>query len=233
MNAPKRSIFVTGGTGYLGRPLISELAQRGHEVRALVRPGSETRLPFGCEAAIGNALDGSSYRKQIRPADTFVQLVGVPHPNPSKAAQFRTVDLASAQSAVGAAAESGIQHFVYVSVAHPSPVMKTYIEVRTACEAAIRESGMNATILRPWYILGPGHRWPYALLPMYWLMELLPPTRAGARRLGLVTLEQMTRSLVHAVEHPCRGVNVVEVPQIRTSGAASEADVGLPVANSR
>ena len=43
----------------------------------------------------------------------------------------------------------------------------------------------------PWYVLGPGHRWPYLLLPMYKLMELLPSTRAGATRLGLVTLEQM------------------------------------------
>jgi hypothetical protein len=40
---------------------------------------------------------------------------------------------------------------------------------------------MNATILRPWYVLGPGHQWPYLLLPMYKLMELLPSTREGAR----------------------------------------------------
>jgi uncharacterized protein YbjT (DUF2867 family) len=96
MDAKTRSIFVTGGTGYLGRPLISELMQRGHAVRALVRTGSESKLPSGCQAVLGNALDGSSYRDQIRPADTFVQLVGVSHPSPAKAAEFRSVDLASA-----------------------------------------------------------------------------------------------------------------------------------------
>jgi uncharacterized protein YbjT (DUF2867 family) len=36
--------------------------------------------------------------------------------------------------------------------------MKAYIEVHAECEALVRQSGMNATILRPWYILGPGHR---------------------------------------------------------------------------
>jgi uncharacterized protein YbjT (DUF2867 family) len=116
-----------------------------------------------------------------------------------------------------------VQHFIYVSVAHPAPVMKAYIEVRSQCEAVIRQSGMNATILRPWYVLGPGHRWPYLLLPMYKLMELLPATREGATRLGLVTLEQMTRALVHAVENPGRGVNIVEVPQIRVPGGFSKA----------
>ena len=215
MNVQRHCVFVTGGTGYVGRPLIARLLERGHEVRALVRPGSEKKLPAGCQAIPGDALDGSSYASQIVPADTFVQLVGVAHPNPSKAAEFRKVDLASGQSAIEAARDAGIKHFIYVSVAHPAPVMRAYIQVRSECEAVIRQSGMNATILRPWYVLGPGHRWPYLLLPMYKLMELLPATRAGAERLGLVTLEQMVRALAFAVENPAQGVTIVEVRQIR------------------
>jgi uncharacterized protein YbjT (DUF2867 family) len=52
----RRRVFMTGGTGYLGQRLIPALLKRGHEVRALVRPGSEHRLPVGCPAVIGNAL---------------------------------------------------------------------------------------------------------------------------------------------------------------------------------
>ena len=100
-------------------------------------------------------------------------------------------------------------------------MMKTYIEVRSQCEAMIGESGMRATILRPWYVLGPGHRWPYFLIPIYKLMELLPSTREGATRLGLVTLAQMVRALVEAVETPSHGVRVVEVPEIRSAGTSS------------
>jgi len=184
-------------------------------VRALARPGSEKKLPPGCHAIPGDALDGKSYALKIAPADTFVQLVGVSHPSPTKAAEFRNIDLASGQSAVDAAKSAGVRHFVYISVAHPAPMMKAYIEVRTQCEAMIRQSGMDATILRPWYVLGPGHRWPYFLIPIYKLMELLPATRAGATRLGLVTLEQMVQSLVHAIETPAQGVRIVEVPEIR------------------
>jgi uncharacterized protein YbjT (DUF2867 family) len=227
------NIFITGGTGYVGRPLISSLLQRGHQVRALVRPGSEGKLPSGCRTVVGDALDATSYRDHILPADIFVQLVGVSHPSPAKAAQFRSVDLASASGAINAAKQAGIQHFVYLSVAHPAPVMKAYIEVRTACEAIIAESGMHATILRPWYVLGPGHRWPYALLPMYWLMGLLPAMREGARRLGLVTLEQMTRALVSAVENPAQGIRIVEVPEIRVPSVVSSAEAGRSLSPSR
>lgn len=226
MDSQNHCVFVTGGTGYVGRPLINLLLKHGHVVRALVRPGSEKKLPAECQAVSGNALNGDSYAGQISPADTFVQLVGVSHPNPSKAAEFRNVDLASGRGAIEAARGAGVKHFVYVSVAHPAPVMKAYIEVRSECEAMIRQSGMNATILRPWYVLGPGHRWPYLLLPMYKLMELLPSTRAGATRLGLVTLEQMSLALLRAVETPPQGVRIVEVPQIRVpSGFSVDAAI--------
>jgi len=219
MPSTKHSVFVTSSTGYLGRPLITELLRRGHEVRGLARPGSEHKLPSGCQPVLGDALDDNSYAQQIQPADTFIQLVGVAHPSPAKAAEFRSIDLVSASGAIRAAAEAGIQHFIYLSVAHPAPMMKAYIEVRSECEALLRQSGMNATILRPWYVLGPGHRWPYALLPMYWLAERLPSTRDGARRLGLVTLDQMKWALVDAVEHPPRSLRIVEVPEIRASAA--------------
>ncbi len=215
MVTERRRVFITGGTGYMGQRLIPRLLQRGHEVRALVRPGSEKKLPVGCIAVVGNALDGVSYAQNVAPSDTFVQLVGVAHPSPAKAAEFRHIDLPAGLGAVTAAKTAGIHHFVYVSVAHPAPMMHPYIAVRTECEEAIKAAGLNATVLRPWYVLGPGHRWPYLLLPLYKLAEWVPATREGALRLGLVTLEQMLNALTCAVETPVTGIRVVGVPQIR------------------
>ena len=212
-----RNVFIAGGTGYIGTPLIRTLLERGHNVRALTRAGSEKKLPQGCEYVFGNALDSATYADRIAPSDTFVQLVGVAHPSPAKAAEFQAIDRASALGAITAAKAAGIQHFIYLSVAHPAPMMKSYIAVRAECEAALQGSGMNVTIVRPWYVLGRGHRWPYALLPMYWICERIPSMREGARRLGLVTLPQMTRILAGAVEKPAQGVRIIEVPQIRAA----------------
>jgi uncharacterized protein YbjT (DUF2867 family) len=228
----KRHVFVTGATGYLGRRVIPELLSRGHAVRALARPESASRLlvASGCETVIGDALDAPSFAGSIArvpPCDTLLQLVGVAHPSPSKAALFRTVDLASLKASVAAAAAAGVAHFVYVSVAHPAPAMKAYWQARAEGEEILRGSGLAATILRPWYVLGPGHRWPYALAPFYWILERLPLTREGARRLGLVTLAQMVRALVAAVEAEppsATSPRIVEVPQIRAASPSDPRD---------
>ncbi len=208
-------IFITGGTGYVGRSVIPKLLGQGHTVRALARPGSERKLPAGCTIVTGNALDAPSFAAHVAPADTWIHLIGVSHPAPWKAEQFRAVDLASVRAAIAAAREAAIRHFVYVSVAHPAPAMKAYIAVRTECESLIAAAGLNATILRPWYILGPGHRWPIILQPLYWLFEQFPSTAGTARRLGLVTLEQMTSALLWAVNNPAEGIRVLPVTDIR------------------
>ena len=85
--------------------------------------------------------------------------------------------------------------------------MRAYIAARMEAEDAIRASGLPATILRPWYVLGPGRRWPIA-----------PRDRFSAGvspRLSLVTVDQMVAALAGAVDHPPDGVRIIEVPEIR------------------
>jgi uncharacterized protein YbjT (DUF2867 family) len=211
-----RPVFVTGGTGYLGRLLIDALLARDYPVHALVRPGSEARLPSRAVGVTGDALDAASFVAAIPKQATVVHLVGTPQPNPSKAVEFQRVDLGSIRATAAAARRAGASHIVYVSVAHPAPVMQAYIVARVEGEALVAATGIPATILRPWYVLGPGHRWPMLLLPLYALLRLLPATRESAERLGLVTQAQMNAALLDAVANPPdAGMRFVEVPGIR------------------
>jgi uncharacterized protein YbjT (DUF2867 family) len=213
-------VFITGGTGYVGRHLIPALLGCGHRVRALARETSLARVPGGAQAVAGDALDEASVAAALRPDDTVVHLVGTPHPSPAKAKQFEEIDLASICATVNAARKVGIAHLVYVSVAQPAPVMRAYLWVRSLGEAMIKEAGLTATILRPWYVLGPGHRWPMVLLPLYKLAQCFPLTQESAERLGLVTIDQMVSALVYDVENPPdRGrIRIVDVPAIRRGG---------------
>jgi len=123
-------VFVTGGTGYIGQLLIPELQTRGHHVRVLARPSATCRVPTGAMPVVGDALEADSVTAALKPGEAVIHLVGTPHPNPSKAEEFQKVDLASIRATVTAAARIGISHLVYVSVAHPAPIMRAYIEKR-------------------------------------------------------------------------------------------------------
>src|SRR5262245_61164355 len=112
MRGPQHAVFVTGGTGFLGRELITALLARGHSVTALVRGGSQHKLPRGAAVALGDPLSSASIAPHVAGADTFVQLVGVAHPNPSKAKEFRAIDFAAGCAGTDAAAASGVRHFV-------------------------------------------------------------------------------------------------------------------------
>jgi uncharacterized protein YbjT (DUF2867 family) len=216
-----RKVAITGATGYMGQVVTCKLLASGHDVTALVRPGTRHRVAAGAHIAEVDLFDPNALERVLAGRDTVLHLVGTAHPNPSKAEQFVTVDLASARACARAAASAGVQHFVYVSVAHPAPVMRAYIAARMAAERAIAAARLTATVLRPWYVLGPGHRWPVLLKPVYALAGVIPSLRAGANRLGLVTLEQMTNALISAIEQPPRtgSLKVIEVPEIRASCA--------------
>ncbi len=211
------NIFIAGGSGYIGRALIPFLLNKNYSVTCLVRKESVNKLPAKSIQVIGNALDSNSYKDNIFPSDTFIHLIGVPHPSPSKAEQFRKIDLVSLKQSVEASVESGIKHFIYLSVAHPAPLMKEYIQVREECENIISNCGLNATIIRPWYVLGPGHRWPYLLIPVYKLFEKIPSTSISAHRLGLVTLNQMVLTILYSIENPViSSKRIIEVPEIKS-----------------
>ncbi len=216
-----RTVFVTGGTGYIGSELIPALVDRHHDVHALMRLGSRRTLPAGCRHVVGDALEEGSYAAEVPRGATFVHLIGVSHPAPWKAKQFEAIDLGSVKVALAAAQQAACEHFVYVSVAQPAPVMRAYIAARRRCEDAIRASGLPATFERPWYVLGSGHRWPLFFKPFYALAGALPPMRAMAQRLALLELPQVIAALVWAVEHPPEREQVLDVPRIRELARAA------------
>lgn len=212
-----KEIFITGGTGYMGRRLIALLLEKGYTVTALVRKGSEKKLPVNCKYVTGNPFDAFTFSNQIPRGATFVQLLGVAHPGPSKKDQFQKIDLASVKASALAAKQAAVNHFVYVSVAQaPTKIMHDYQQCRAKGEEVIRVTKIPATIIRPWYVTGPGHYWPLLMLPIFKLLEWIPITSQKARALRLVTLKQMLHTLSHSIENvPAKGECVIEIDDIK------------------
>ena len=212
-----QTVFITGGTGYMGIRLIKALQQDGNfYIKALVRKGSENKLPPGCEIIVGNALDATSYQSAIAPATIFVHLIGVAHPSPSKKEQFKNIDLVSIQEAVKAAAGADIKHFVYLSVAmYPAKIMKDFQQVRAEGEALLLQQKFVSSFIRPWYVLGPGHWWPLMLKPVYWILKVFPSTRTAAKSLDTVTIKQIIKAIVDCIRNQTDKKNVFDVQTIK------------------
>lgn len=213
-----QTIFITGGTGYIGSRLISALLQTGNfRIKALVRKGSEHKLPKGAEIITGDALNAGTYTAHARLADVFIHLIGVPRPSPAKKEAFKSIDLASVEQAAEVVQSNQLPHVIYLSVSqYPSRVMQDYRAVRAKGESLLKATGAQCSFIRPWYVLGPGHWWPILLTPFYALARLIPITREQSRQQDLVTIRQMIRTLYYAINHsPENGVSIYNVPDIK------------------
>ena len=211
-----KTVFITGGTGYIGTRLIRSLLNNGHRVIALVRKGSENKVPAGCEIVIGDPLEASSFQQHIPKDAVFIQLLGVSHPSPSKAEQFKQIDLRSVKASVDAAFVASISHFIYISVSMvPSKIMEAYQLVRKEGEKYCLSKNLNCTFIRPWYVLGPGHWWPVLLLPFYGIANLVPAWRQKIKGMGLVTISQMINTLVKAVDLEPVKKRIIEIEEIK------------------
>ena len=216
-----QTIFITGGTGYIGSRLIAALLQTSiYHIKALARKGSEYKLPPGCEVVIGDALDASTYSTYTsapHKIDVFIHLIGVPHPSPAKTAAFESIDLVSVQQAAAVISNNRLPHVIYLSVSqYPGRIMKEYRHIRATGEGLLQSTGARCSFIRPWYVLGPGHWWPVLLMPLYTLARLIPATREQSRQQGLVTIKQMIRTLHFAINHPPEnGVRIYNVPDIK------------------
>ena len=198
------TVFITGSTGYIGTRLIKVLLKDGNfHVRALVRKGSEHKLPQGCEIVIGDALDAGSYQHKIAPSSTFVHLIGVAHPSPSKKEQFKKIDLVSIKEAVKAATHAEVIHFIYLSVSmYPTKIMKDFQQVRAEGEQMLLQTNLKTSFMRPWYVLGPGHWWPILLKPFLLIANLIPGKIEAGKQLDTVTIKQMINTLSYAIKNP-------------------------------
>ena len=213
-----KSVFITGGSGYIGTRLIAALLKKQYTVKALVRKGSEGKLSGGCELIAGDPFDALTFEKYISPSDILVQLLGVPHPSPKKKELFKTIDLASVRESAKGASEAGVKYFVYVSVAQaPTRIMKDYQIARAEGESIIRKTGMNATFIRPWYVVGRGHYWVLLLYPLFKILELIPATKEKAKKLSLITISQMLDALLFAIENPNEGIRIIEIGDIKNN----------------
>ena len=174
-------VAVTGGTGFVGSRLLAALRAGGHDVRALTRrPQSEMA---GLSWITGSLEDRDSLRQLAEGADAVIHVAGVIN---ADEAGFEAGNVQGTAAVLAAAEAAKVPRFVHVSsLAAREPELSCYGASKARSEALVRKSGLDAAIVRPPAVYGPGDKETLELFRM-------------ARR-GLILLPPEGRlSLIHA-----------------------------------
>jgi uncharacterized protein YbjT (DUF2867 family) len=147
-------LLVVGATGELGGRVVRLLLEQGHEVRCLVRAGSngERLEELGAKAVRGDLTDPGSLVEACQGVQTVIatataiarRLAGVPGPS------IRETDEVGMASLVDAAESAGVRRFVYLSYAGVDAGFGTPIEkAKLATEQRLARSGLQRVVVRP------------------------------------------------------------------------------------
>jgi nucleoside-diphosphate-sugar epimerase len=170
-------VALTGATGYTGGRLLAALLARGHDVRALVRPGSSrppaSPPPYWVE---GDLRDRAAADRLVEGVDAVVHVAAVYRTAGHPDAYYREVNVGGTERLLEAAARAGVRRFVHTStvgvhgdVRQPpadesAPIAPGDVYQATKAEAEARalafhrERALPVTVVRPGAIYGPGER---------------------------------------------------------------------------
>jgi uncharacterized protein YbjT (DUF2867 family) len=150
-------ILIAGATGVLGGEVCRLLAERGDQVRALVRATADPeRLvelkKLGAELAEGDLKDAGSLERACRGARAVISTASCTLSRQS-GDSIQTVDLEGQMRLVDAAKAAGVGRFVFISFRDNPAIQFPLTKAKRAVEQRLKESGLDYTVLQASYFM--------------------------------------------------------------------------------
>ncbi len=195
-------ILVTDATGFVGRSLVRRLAGDGHQVRCLLRPSRHIQqLPTSVHfSAVSASLsDPPALRTAMQDVSSIVHLLGEDNPDQQRRIATHGEDTANL---IEAAKEVGIRRVVYVSrLGADRASAYTLFRARGEAEWALRESGLQMTILRAAISYGPEDAFTNILALLAGAIPLVMPVpSAGLSRFQPMWVDDLVRCIVETLD---------------------------------
>lgn len=148
------TIFIAGGTGFIGQHLLRALKNEGYKTRCLVRTKARaTGFIDSAEAIVGDITDKASLKGALNGIDMVVHLVGIIEDKGDMT--FERVHVEGTMALVAEAKVAGVKHFFYQSALGAdlkSPAR--YQSTKAEAEEIVRGSGIHYIIFRPSLVIG-------------------------------------------------------------------------------
>ena len=212
----QRLATVFGGSGFIGRYVVRDLAVRGWLVRAAVRRPDEA-LFLKTSGALGqitpvaaNIRDRASVMRAVAGAEAVINLVGILHEGGRQ--KFQSVQADGPRIIAEEAAKAGVRHLVHISAIGADPNSSSaYARTKAAGEAGVRQAFAGATILRPSIVFGPEDDFFNRFARMAMLSPALPLIGGGTTRFQPVYVGDVAEAAMKAIETPEAAGKVYEL----------------------
>jgi uncharacterized protein YbjT (DUF2867 family) len=207
-------VFVTGGTGFVGKAVVRALLARGFLVRCLVRPGSEQDLRGfeSIDRVPGDVMDPDRLVPSVEGCVAIVHLVGIIREQPGRGITFERLHRQATRNVVALARAAGVKRLVHMSALGTRPGARArYHQTKWEAEEAVRGSDLEWTILRPSIIFGRGDAFVSTLGTAVRRLPVMPVLGDGRYRLQPIPVEQVAEGFARALRTPATVDQTYEV----------------------
>jgi len=194
-------VLVTGGTGFVGPHVVRAIAERGHDLKLLVRDSTRSRELPG-QPVVGEMTNTVSLQHAVEGIEAVVHLVAI---RQGKEEQFRRVMEQGTRDLVTAARDAGVRRFVLMSALGTSEETKDlvpYYHAKWEMEQAVKGSGVDHVIFRPSFVFGRDG----GILPTFRKLAKLTPVTpiigSGEQRIQPIWVDDVALYFAEALDKP-------------------------------
>lgn len=210
MSISLKTATIFGGTGFVGRYIVRDLARAGYIVKIASRiPESAYFLrPYGTVGQVVPVYcdykDAASIEQAVRGSDVVINCVGQLYER--RRGDFQRAHVDTPKAIATACAENNVARLVHLSALGADRSQSRYAKSKLAGERAVQEAYPNATILRPSVIFGPEDRFFNLFAGLARFMPVLPLIGGGKTKLQPVYVGDVADAVMKSLLLPVVGL---------------------------
>lgn len=199
-------VFVTGGTGFVGREIIRQLCAANHKVRLLVRNPATSVVQklstqYNAEVHTGDVGNANALVHGITGCDAVIHLVGIISEVGNNT--FENLHVRATENVVRAAQGAGVRRYLHMSALGTRPnAVSRYHQTKWAAEEIVRKSGLDWTIFRPSIIYGPEDKFVNMFVNLARFSPVIPLVGKRTATFQPIALADVATCFVKALSEP-------------------------------